>query len=63
MRYHAATIRATTTDRAAELELHDPQFYVQDFSEGDTVTAYVVDFALPHVPRHIEVAIEVYGCE
>lgn len=63
MRYHAARIRAATTDRAAELELHDPQFYVQDFSEGDTATVYVIDFSIPHLPRHVEVTIEVYGCE
>ena len=63
MRYHAARIRATTNDRAAELELHDPQFYVQDFSQGDTATVYVVDLADHHVPRDVEVTIEVYGCE
>ena len=63
MRYHAARISATTTDRSAGLELHDPQFYVHDFGEGDTVTVYVVDFAVPSVPRRVEVRLEVHGCE
>ena len=63
MRYHAARIKATTTDRAVELELNDPQFYVWDFSGGDTVTVYVADFAVPHIPRQVDVTIEVYGCE
>ena len=63
MRYHAARIKATTTDRAAALALNDPQFNVWDFSEGDTVTVYVADLAIPHIPRQVDVTIEVYGCK